>query len=79
MVLDSDLRHGTGIQGWFSDSFLELNVMDGDFRATSDISGSYEVTDLRNRKGLCWGHEHDRVVAHRGLSAAGGHTSVAAG
>lgn len=50
------------------DIFLELNIMDGDFRATSDIS---VVAALRLRKGLCSGHEQGMVVAHRGLLPEG--------
>lgn len=68
MVLDSDLGLRPGIREWFSDRFLELNIVDGDFGATSDIS---VVPDLRVRKGLCSEHEHSMVVAHRALLLEG--------
>lgn len=67
-MLDSVLGHGTEIQRWFSDNFLELNIMGGDFGATSDIS---VVAALRLRKGLCLGHKCGIVVAHRLLLLEG--------
>lgn len=59
---NSDLGHGTGIQGWFANSLLELNIMD---RGSLYHYWWFWGYSSEDQKGLHWKSGRDRVVEIR--------------